>query len=169
MAGGGGRKWSRDGREFAQISYWEFSEKIPTMVSGATLPPYSPKRCLRWPQTTPKSAQGCPMFLEPPKSASQKLRGAAAWLPMASPGRPQGDPGASPGRPQGALRALQGVLRAEKSAKLQKSPLGQSIRGLVVEYIVAIDVTRVRFPADASVTQASGWAEEQQCSTNNKS
>ena len=26
----------------------------------------------------------------------------------------------------------------------------QSISGLVVEYIVAIDVTRVRFPADAS-------------------
>ena len=28
-----------------------------------------------------------------------------------------------------------------------------SISGLVVEYIVAIDVTRVRFPADASVAQ----------------
>ena len=28
-------------------------------------------------------------------------------------------------------------------------PHAQSISGLVVEYIVAIDVTRVRFPADA--------------------
>ena len=28
-------------------------------------------------------------------------------------------------------------------------PCPQSISGLVVEYIVAIDVTRVRFPADA--------------------
>ena len=27
-----------------------------------------------------------------------------------------------------------------------------SIRGLVVEYVVAIDVTRVRFPADADVS-----------------
>ena len=27
--------------------------------------------------------------------------------------------------------------------------VGMSISGLVVEYIVAIDVTRVRFPADA--------------------
>ena len=27
--------------------------------------------------------------------------------------------------------------------------MGMSISGLVVEYIVAIDVTRVRFPADA--------------------
>ena len=27
--------------------------------------------------------------------------------------------------------------------------VGRSISGLVVEYIVAIDVTRVRFPADA--------------------
>ena len=30
-------------------------------------------------------------------------------------------------------------------------PTKQSISGLVVEYIVAIDVTRVRFPADASL------------------
>ena len=30
-----------------------------------------------------------------------------------------------------------------------KNPFGISISGLVVEYIVAIDVTRVRFPADA--------------------
>ena len=29
-------------------------------------------------------------------------------------------------------------------------PMQHSISGLVVEYIVAIDVTRVRFPADAS-------------------
>ena len=38
----------------------------------------------------------------------------------------------------------------------------QSISGLVVEYIVAIDVTRVRFPADASIfgpsrIQPSRW------------
>ena len=33
-------------------------------------------------------------------------------------------------------------------AKLAKHP-SNSISGLVVEYIVAIDVTRVRFPADA--------------------
>jgi hypothetical protein len=32
---------------------------------------------------------------------------------------------------------------------LRFSPQQQSISGLVVEYIVAIDVTRVRFPADA--------------------
>ena len=31
-----------------------------------------------------------------------------------------------------------------------------SISGLVVEYIVAIDVTRVRFPADA--LHSEGWA-----------
>ena len=30
-------------------------------------------------------------------------------------------------------------------------PAANSISGLVVEYIVAIDVTRVRFPADACV------------------
>ena len=29
--------------------------------------------------------------------------------------------------------------------------IGMSISGLVVEYIVAIDVTRVRFPADALI------------------
>jgi hypothetical protein len=29
------------------------------------------------------------------------------------------------------------------------NPYDHSISGLVVEYIVAIDVTRVRFPADA--------------------
>ena len=29
---------------------------------------------------------------------------------------------------------------------------GSSISGLVVEYIVAIDVTRVRFPADANLS-----------------
>jgi hypothetical protein len=32
---------------------------------------------------------------------------------------------------------------------------GCSISGLVVEYIVAIDVTRVRFPADAYLIQCS--------------
>ena len=31
---------------------------------------------------------------------------------------------------------------------------GSSISGLVVEYIVAIDVTRVRFPADAILNRA---------------
>ena len=31
-------------------------------------------------------------------------------------------------------------------------PDEHSISGLVVEYIVAIDVTRVRFPADASIS-----------------
>ncbi len=34
---------------------------------------------------------------------------------------------------------------------IYKMPDIQSISGLVVEYIVAIDVTRVRFPADASL------------------
>ena len=70
-----------------------------------------------------------------------------------SPWHLQGVPRATPGRPRGVPRALsgrlQGVLRAEKLAKLQKFPFGQSISGLVVEYIVAIDVTRVQFPADA--------------------
>jgi len=32
-----------------------------------------------------------------------------------------------------------------------------SISGLVVEYIVAIDVTRVRFPADAYFDAAKPW------------
>ena len=31
--------------------------------------------------------------------------------------------------------------------------VGNGISGLVVEYIVAIDVTRVRFPADAPFTR----------------
>ena len=34
-------------------------------------------------------------------------------------------------------------------SKKQKPEEQNSISGLVVEYIVAIDVTRVRFPADA--------------------
>jgi hypothetical protein len=33
-----------------------------------------------------------------------------------------------------------------------------SISGLVVEYIVAIDVTRVRFPADALLVVARQWS-----------
>ena len=37
-------------------------------------------------------------------------------------------------------------------------PCPQSISGLVVEYIVAIDVTRVRFPADASYVFAPLFA-----------
>jgi hypothetical protein len=37
------------------------------------------------------------------------------------------------------------VVRAPSHWPLER----QSISGLVVEYIVAIDVTRVRFPADA--------------------
>ena len=32
--------------------------------------------------------------------------------------------------------------------------MGRSISGLVAEYIVAIDVTRVRFPADAAIPKA---------------
>ena len=35
------------------------------------------------------------------------------------------------------------------------APCAQSISGLVVEYIVAIDVTRVRFPADAFMVYAN--------------
>ena len=37
---------------------------------------------------------------------------------------------------------------------MKKAP---SISGLVVEYIVAIDVTRVRFPADALFTAPMGF------------
>ena len=33
----------------------------------------------------------------------------------------------------------------------------QSISGLVAEYIVAIDVTRVRFPADAFISWGRFW------------
>ena len=36
-----------------------------------------------------------------------------------------------------------------KHFKKNPLPYSSSISGLVVEYIVAIDVTRVRFPADA--------------------
>ena len=36
-------------------------------------------------------------------------------------------------------------------------PLHTSISGLVAEYIVAIDVTRVRFPADANLMRQSCW------------
>ena len=35
-----------------------------------------------------------------------------------------------------------------------------SISGLVVEYIVAIDVTRVRFPADARIAFIQSWIAE---------
>ena len=45
-------------------------------------------------------------------------------------------------------------LRARLSCTSMSTPdlaLCQSISGLVVEYIVAIDVTRVRFPADAYI------------------
>ena len=37
----------------------------------------------------------------------------------------------------------------------------RSISGLVVEYIVAIDVTRARFPADASCLEINGFAVSQ--------
>ena len=37
----------------------------------------------------------------------------------------------------------------QKATKLHPLTCISSIRGLVAEYIVAIDVTRVRFPADA--------------------
>jgi hypothetical protein len=40
---------------------------------------------------------------------------------------------------------------------MSKHP-SNSISGLVVEYIVAIDVTRVRFPADALLVVARQWS-----------
>ena len=36
--------------------------------------------------------------------------------------------------------------------RLEKAVVHVSISGLVVEYVVAIDVTRVRFPADAIIS-----------------
>ena len=36
---------------------------------------------------------------------------------------------------------------------MRTEQLSRSISGLVVEYVVAIDVTRVRFPADACFLQ----------------
>ena len=60
---------------------------------------------------------------------------------------------------------IDGCLSAGRARWLGKGIVA-SISGLVVEYIVAIDVTRVRFPADASmwcaVTHVSivlgGWS-----------
>ena len=45
--------------------------------------------------------------------------------------------------------ALQAGAALENAAFGRDAGGGRSISGLVVEYIVAIDVTRVRFPADA--------------------
>ena len=51
-----------------------------------------------------------------------------------------------PSRSSGSLRFVQNVSRP---AGLFRGTHRISISGLVVEYIVAIDVTRARFPADA--------------------
>ena len=47
-----------------------------------------------------------------------------------------------------------------RGARLVAMPThpSNSISGLVVEYIVAIDVTRVRFPADALLVVARQWS-----------
>ena len=68
-------------------------------------------------------------------------------------------------------------MRAENR---HKNDFYQSISGLVVEYIVAIDVTRVRFPADAftfprcavlgaerDAKKMKGWREAVEISTAN--
>ncbi len=63
-----------------------------------------------------------------------------------------------------ATGALKALVPDETLADLSISQVAQrkcaqlvcnSISGLVVEYIVAIDVTRVRFPADALLVPAS--------------
>ena len=54
-------------------------------------------------------------------------------------------------------------LEGKKTCKMVLSAFGfcRSISGLVVEYIVAIDVTRVRFPADAYCLEINGFAVSQ--------
>ena len=44
---------------------------------------------------------------------------------------------------------VDGVLGLQCASRILDTPLKRGISGLVAEYIVAIDVTRVRFPADA--------------------
>ena len=58
-----------------------------------------------------------------------------------------------------------GVRRLCHAAKTKKEYKGiwslyESISGLLVEYIIAIDVTRVRFPADARCSHESVRAGE---------
>ena len=57
-----------------------------------------------------------------------------------------GGPGSIPGR-----RIFLKPNSLPKALGRGFGPVPHSISGLVVEYIVAIDVTRVRFPADAFV------------------
>ena len=44
---------------------------------------------------------------------------------------------------------VDGVLGLQCASRILDTPLKRGISGLVAEYIVAIDVTRARFPADA--------------------
>ena len=44
---------------------------------------------------------------------------------------------------------MQAMEERYRRGKYKRRNLGSRISGLVAEYIVAIDVTRVRFPADA--------------------
>ena len=67
-------------------------------------------------------------------------------------------PNSLPCLPVGASkeRSWPGVLRRKSCINVVSEslhPQRQSISGLVAEYIVAIDVTRVRFPADASLVR----------------
>ena len=55
-------------------------------------------------------------------------------------------------RAQGGLDTRSRTTRPQTRTatnRLWRPPVFTSISGLVVEYIIAIDVTRVRFPADA--------------------
>ena len=58
---------------------------------------------------------------------------------------------------------VQTVISADSRPSVGAPTLGntffpKSISGLMVEYIVAIDVTRARFPADASYLGINGFA-----------
>ena len=71
-----------------------------------------------------------------------------------------------------ARRARNENHEPERATSLQgtiKCDLSNSISGLVVEYIVAIDVTRVRFPADAFLLRfGAGAAEHKLCALHEK-
>ena len=72
------------------------------------------------------------------------------------PGFHPGDPGSSPGI--GTFLDLDYCCRRLLWVGFgkKKEMANACISGLVVEYIVAIDVTRVRFPADARFLDAEG-------------
>ena len=138
---------------------WDFRSAVgQNVISAAIITLHACSYCIAWHQQVKDRAASC-RFAEQMRS-TPKLQTARSWKPW------EQERGCTRCVASNALlrHACSAVIprNLDRAAECMHPPSRDtSISGLVVEYIVAIDVTRVRFPADASFL----WHVQDKCST----